>query len=199
MKRRRNGGEVRKDRGVIVNRTSGTSLFLSERRQKGGGDSSLKYLTFHLSDWQTHTHTHTHTHKQSNSNLTHANVQPHTYAKVCTFVCEQVSREQHRNSVKVNNMAGRVLTSRRRRPEEMTVLPVGWNDDRSHSCIHTHIKTNKGPRTWKHKQECMLTYTHTVCTFICTQERSHTDTNSLTVSLGVCSECLCLLHMWPHA
>lgn len=37
MKRQRNGGEVRKDRGVVVNRTSGTSWFLSGRRKKGGG------------------------------------------------------------------------------------------------------------------------------------------------------------------
>lgn len=38
----RNGGEVGKGCAAIVNRTSGTSWFLSRRRHKGGGIGAMR-------------------------------------------------------------------------------------------------------------------------------------------------------------
>lgn len=128
MKRQRNGGEVRKDRGVIVNRTSGTSFFLSGRRQKGGRgggrDGSHKYLTFHLSDWQTHTH------KYQTPTSTPARTTAYICKSVLVLRVNRFPARRRGNCVKVNNMAGGVLTRRRWRPgDEITVPPVGYNGD----------------------------------------------------------------------
>lgn len=107
--------------------------------RRGGRDGSHKYLTFHLSDWQTHTHKY----------QTPTNTPARTTAYICRSVLIlRVNRFQARrrgNCVKVNNMAGGVLTRRRWRPgDEITVPPVGYNGDwASLACIHTHKHTQK--------------------------------------------------------
>lgn len=93
MKRQTNGGEVRKDWGVIVNRTSDTSLFLSGRRQEEGGDSRHKYLTFHLSDC-------TNPNAQEQKSNKHVHMHYRTTAYICKhalFLWKQVPRELREN------------------------------------------------------------------------------------------------------
>lgn len=119
--------------------------------------------------------------------------QAHTYAKVL-----RVSREE--SAWRWTTWpAGCWHLKRWRLEDEITVPPVGCNHGGGLSRTHTRGKRQTRVHVlWNINREgCMPAYTHTASTFFFFYEHRHT--RCLAVSLGVCSECLCLLHMWPHA
>lgn len=145
MKRQTNGGEVRKDWGVIVNRTSDTSLFLSGRRQEEGGDSRHKYLTFHLSDC-------TNPNAQEQKSNKHVHIHYRTTAYICKhalFLWKQVPREL-RESVLVQTTWLAGCWHIRDGDQKMTSLSRLWAVIVAEPFLYTCTHTQTCACSWKY-------------------------------------------------